>query len=84
MYAVRKIKEGSYEIANFSNCSVEPKSVYTVSNSRQNNLECDCIGWYRQKDKLAHEHCIVVRKFMENPVPQFIEVNDNAVSVYLF
>lgn len=83
MYTVRKTAINKYEVTNFEDRSI-PKSSYDVTLSTQNNLECSCFGWYRQKDKLEHEHCKVVRKFMENPIPQFLEVNDGRIDIFLF
>lgn len=56
-YIPRIISKDKYEIASFKD-SKEPYGVYTVL--KRNYFSCDCIGFYRQKDKTQHKHCNIV------------------------
>jgi len=63
-YTVREIKPGIYEIANFVDGNKEPHSVYKVKYSR--GYLCDCPGYWRQKDKTQHKHCLIVKFWIEH------------------
>lgn len=62
IYIVRKIKPNIYEIATFVDGKFH--SVYTVKYSR--GYSCDCPGYWRQKDKTQHKHCLIVKFWVEN------------------
>ncbi len=64
LYVVRESTTNIYEIANFVDGEKEPHSVYKVKYSR--GYSCDCLGYWRQKDKTQHKHCLIVKFWKEH------------------
>ena len=64
-YTVRTTAQPNiYEIANFVDGGKEPHSIYKVKYSR--GYSCDCPGYWRQKDKTQHKHCLIVKFWVEH------------------
>ena len=63
-YLLTPINKNKFQIATFE-YDKEPKGVYTIT-KRGNNYFCDCMGYYRQKKKEEHKHCLVARFWIEN------------------
>ncbi len=62
-YIPKVISKDKYEIASFKD-SKEPYGVYIVL--KRNNFSCDCMGFFRQKDKTQHKHCKVIKFWIEH------------------
>ena len=61
MYSVKKLNSTSYEVTNLKE---DPKT-YNVTKSNKGYYSCDCMGFYRQKNKTEHKHCLMVKALEE-------------------
>ena len=63
-YIITKTRvKNTWEIAKFSDYK-DADSVYKV-NKRGNTYNCDCPGYWRQKDKSEHKHSRIVKFWNE-------------------
>lgn len=64
-YTVREVKPDIYEVTNFIDGRKEPHSVYNVRKTPR-SYTCDCPGFWRQRNKDEHKHCLIVKFWVEN------------------
>lgn len=57
MYAVKKLTPQEFEVTNLQDNPI----TYKVTKSTKGNYSCDCRGYYMQKDKTQHKHCLMAQ-----------------------
>jgi hypothetical protein len=61
MYAVKKITNSDFQVTNLQDDPI----TYNVTKNNRGHYSCDCRGFYVQKDKTQHKHCLMVKALEE-------------------
>lgn len=61
MYAVKKLSNSEFEVTNMKDDPI----TYSINKNTRGNYSCDCRGFYNQKDKTQHKHCLMVQALEE-------------------